>query len=151
MKLEATQIIPYVSYGLKVKSKRHFCKYGEETILKVNGIAFQDTAEIHYWQYEFVFDNDLKFANINEKGFKPILRPLSYLTKEIEVNGEKFVPHIKLGGRPNLKDYDIEYLSNHINDMSFGLIKQLIEWHFDVFGLIEKGLAIDFNETFTQK
>jgi hypothetical protein len=28
--------------------------------------------------------------------FKPILRPLSDLTKEIEVNGERFVPIIKI-------------------------------------------------------
>ena len=29
--------------------------------------------------------------------------------------------------------------------MSYGLVSKLIEWHFDVFGLIEKGLAIDIN------
>lgn len=95
-------------------------------------------------------DGTCVFADLveGEQGFESvmlILRPLSDLTKEIEHNGEKFVPHTKLGGRPNLTDYDIDYLSKKINVMSYGLITQLIEWHFDVFGLIEKGEAIDIN------
>ena len=69
-------------------------------------------------------------------GIKPILRPLSDLTKEIDVNGEKhqmwlLVPH-----------------GNSINDVfswQYKNIKTLFEWHFDVFGLIENGLAIDIN------
>ena len=96
---------------------------------------------------------------------KPILYPLSYLTKEIEVNGEKFVPIEWLRKNINKKlrfsdnrfmDYD-DGKSKNILHYSFydihsytidieevlQLIEKLYEWHFDIYGLIEKGLAID--------
>ena len=178
MELELKHLAPYLPYGLNILSKRHFCKYGEQTILEVNGIAFQDTADIPYWQYEFVYDNDLKFSNINKKGFKPMLRPISDLTKEIEVNGEKFVPLVEIIKHLNFKflRYEIKdnsldvvfdnkpqtkerfwfsnfkgtsfYCSN-MNKLMYkdiyGAMNKLFEWHFDVFGLIEKDLAIDIN------
>lgn len=38
---------------------------------------------------------------------------------------------------------------------NFGMIQRLIEWHFDVFGLIEKGLAVNYkiikNKNYTGK
>ena len=79
---------------------------------------------------------------INEDA-KPVLRPLSDLKKEIEVNGEKFVPIEKL---PIIGMEVLELES----DIKSGFIMQknyntLLEWHFDVFGLIDRGLAIDLN------
>ena len=86
---------------------------------------------------------------------KPILRPLSDLTKEIEVNGEKFVPMKKI-----LKEVGLNYPQECYNqdeawvlndgyralgEFSYRKIQLLFEWHFDVFGLIEQGLAIDIN------
>jgi len=123
--LTIKHLAPYLPYELKIR-----CGEMSHPIL-----TCADTNE---------FEIAVKEVFINS-AYKPILRPLSDLTKEIEVNGEKFVPHIKLGGRPNLKDYDIEYLSKNIDNMSYGLVSKLIEWHFDVFGLIEKNLAIDIN------
>jgi hypothetical protein len=87
---------------------------------------------------------------------KPILRPLSDLTKEIEVNGEKFVPMNILF---NCDEFDsiighssIEYANDFIksNDRlslcyDFYFWQKLLEWHFDIYGLIENGLAIDIN------
>lgn len=119
----------YLPYGLKIKTT-----HGWATMVTLNEWSVNGDCEESYC-YETEDTTD----------FKPILRPLSDLTKAIEVNGEKFVPHIKLGGRPNLKDYDIEYLSKHIDNMSFGLIQKLLEWHFDIYGLIENNLAIDIN------
>ena len=69
--------------------------------------------------------------------FKPILRPLSDLTKEIEVNGEKFVPIDRL---EDFIDFELGY-----ERVDYWKIQKMFEWHFDVFGLIKKGLAIDFN------
>jgi hypothetical protein len=92
--------------------------------------------------------------------FKPILRPLSDLFKEIEIKGDKFIPVELLDSESYPVDYfDVEmnfyeYLENwvdskekshHIQFIPFGFIQQLLEWHFDVFGLIEKGLAVDIN------
>lgn len=72
---------------------------------------------------------------------KPILRPLSDLTKEIEHNGERFVPVVNLGWN----SYDHILKSNICTTISYEYMVKLFEWHFDVFGLIEKGLAIDLN------
>lgn len=114
---------------------------------------------------------------------KPILRPLSDLTKEIEVNGEKFVPLKKIGkiyepdgdfedgafgwdaftGGDDYQDYyyaiekDLTYsiycgspndsfsyvIEN--NPLHYDSVQLLLEWHFDIYGLIEKDLVIDIN------
>ena len=84
-------------------------------------------------------------ADINDTTHKPILRPLSDLTKEIEIDGEKIV-------------ISNEYRSCRFNEMSTLkggsvilrsiMLKEydiILKYHFDIFGLIEKGLAIDIN------
>ena len=80
--------------------------------------------------------------------FKPILRPLSDLTKEIEVNGEKFVPIFELS------NYTIQQTENGKSGLEWNIIstfpyrdiQKLYEWHFDIHELIEKGEAIDINK-----
>ena len=73
--------------------------------------------------------------------YKPILRPLSEITKKIEHNGEKFVPN----------DMLLDYYGDNIQKElpiklnSFNLVMQLIYWHFDIAGLIDRGEAIDVN------
>jgi len=102
---------------------------------------------------------------------KPILRPLSDLTKEIEHNGEKFVPIIRMvkechftdtyelkffetrESRSKRKEYRVGYNSFkiywdiliYIDGMRHDYVQKLIEWHFDIYGLIDSGLAIDIN------
>jgi len=92
----------------------------------------------------------------------PYKRLLSDLTKEIEVNRENIKPLILLNeqfrgmskdlvpylyGNETLElDITTENYSQTIDLFDGYLITQkLFEWHFDVFGLIEKGLAIDIN------
>ena len=74
---------------------------------------------------------------------KPILRPLSDLTKEIEVGGERFVPVDKL------KMTQLEFLLT-FHRITLSDANKLFEWHFDVFGLIDAGLAIDINNLKTE-
>lgn len=88
--------------------------------------------------------------------FKPLLHPLSSLTKEIEHDGERFVPIKRIN-----KDGDvfIECGVNHCGkwylhffyadsdySISFSefenIIEKLYKWHIDIHGLIERGLAI---------
>lgn len=92
---------------------------------------------------------------------KPILRSLSDLAKEIEVNGEKFVPmnwfekninktinfYKPINENYNLSiDIETEDYSQTIDLFEGYLtVQKLYEWHFDIHGLIEKGLAIDIN------
>lgn len=136
--LELKHLAPYLPYGLTFywesldgSDKKH------PWVLKPENIAFA-----------------IDMQN------KPILRPLSDLTKEIEVNGEKFVPIDII--RKEDKDWFCiegdEYILREdiggggwigyitIERIPYWIIQQLFEWHFDVFGLIYKGLAIDINK-----
>lgn len=63
------------------------------------------------------------------------LRPLSDLTKEdIKAMGFK------------LWELDIEWIKNQgTNETPYGIIEYLLSKHYDVFGLIPAGLAIDIN------
>ena len=82
-------------------------------------------------------DDNFEIYNSDEYDYFPILRPLSDLPKEIEVNGEKLVT----------LDYFACFLEFEygINSIDYKYAQKLFEWHFDVFGLIDKGLAIDIN------
>ena len=111
----------------------------------------------------------LNWSNV----YQPILRPLSDLTKEIEHNGEKFIPALKLVELEekynNWKDtgpYDIRiitkpfgqvlkiskaerwvlYISlDEIERAKYYIVSQLIEWKFDIANLISKEEAINVN------
>lgn len=83
------------------------------------------------------------------KSVKPILHPLSNLTKEIEHDGEKFVPIDVIINHP-LSYYDdkgdaLISIQNYPEQLRIWTILILIEWHFNIAGLIEKGEAIDIN------
>ena len=110
----------------------------------------------------------------------PILHQLSDLTKEIEHNGEKFVPIVELAILVGFSKVDnncfidsgaflykiitndeIEFTFNKKHNCFYAFDKEvnqflcfnnqlksfqkLIEWHFDIAGLIESGEAIDVN------
>ena len=90
--------------------------------------------------------------------YKPILHPLSDLTKPIEHNGEKFVPidnieGLFIEGTEDLINQSIEAIEYFIENnffsrmeyLPFILIQKLIEWKFDLFGGIDSGDAIDVN------
>ena len=88
------------------------------------------------------------------KNCKPILRPLSDLSKEIEVNGEKFKPSFVLSrDYKNAEEFihliitekEEDYYKDILSHMPLCIAQKLFEYHFDVFGLIEKKLAIDIN------
>ena len=97
MKLEIKHLAPYLPYGLKVHHTKfiEFCK----TIERIDFLDYlsSECATFHS-------SMDYYFEDENECEIKPIFRPLSDLTKEIEHNGEKFVP--------------IEWLFNNLVDES---------------------------------
>lgn len=123
MELELKHLAAYLPYGLKVTKKD--------------------------WAKIFKMDNDGTTLNcvgidyILKVNAKPILRPLSYLTKE-EVNG--FSVGVRLQLR-HLINNEIELFDDEafLSRVSYYELDWLFERHFDVFGLIEKGLAIDIN------
>ena len=128
--MELKHIAPYLHYGLKVRL--HNGEIVTFTVLKLS-----------------------QFLR-GEIGIKPILRPLSDLTKEIEHNGERFVPIDVLNELLETNSIEIEmrgsgvYFTNVGRSVLFSLeeindiTQKLLEWKFDVFNRI--GIdAIDVN------
>lgn len=160
MKLELKHIVGYLPYGIPAKlSKKGIFNQDDEypnprtlELGIIKNISFwhpEITGQLHVSDtYSFDFDE------IDEVDI--VLRPLSDLTKEIEVNGEKFVPmgalcSIEVSEEEDFKLYGKipevwKYLSEtKIRYWDYWQVKKLYEWHFDIHGLIEKGLAIDIN------
>lgn len=69
------------------------------------------------------------------------LRPLSDLTKEIQYKGKRFIPVEEF----KAADYIFPLDEDNYNNLSYGIVKILLRWHFDIEELIEKGLAVDMN------
>lgn len=86
---------------------------------------------------------------------KPIVYPLLSLVKPFGKKDEKFIPIEKLSDLFNVElsmdSEDSFFFGNNesggiilsIEQLHFNMVEKLYEWHFDVHGLIEKGLAID--------
>lgn len=137
MELELKHLAAYLPYKLKTVN------FNAGTFLKEPLIS------------ELIPSNILRFVDGTTES-KILLRPLSDLTKEIEVNGEKLVPVnkiLEIFGR-SLKHLSTEYQVKALRafetdvitkELPYRYIEKLIEWHFDVFSLIPDGLAIDIN------
>ena len=125
MKLELKHLAPYLPYGLKMEL-----------------LNFPIGRHFRTLELDCGHDFNLYLQN---NWVRPILRPLSDLTKEIEVNGEKFVPTLEYS---YLRFEEISNYEGGENAMNFIQVREqniLLKLHFDIFGLIPQGLAIDIN------
>jgi hypothetical protein len=136
MKLELKHLAPYLPYGLKTK-------YILSDVIRLSSGQKDETRD------SLLTPDNVKFSLIY---CKPILRPLSDLTKEIEFKGEKIQFNYLLKtvsyGYLGLQPPDLKVIENRIRsgNLLFEDANRLFEYHFDVFGLIEEGLAIDINK-----
>ena len=87
-----------------------------------------------------------------ESGVLPILYPLSSLTETIWYEGKEINPidwledtYYTLSLHKECERLLEEGDYVWINHMSYLLIIHLCKWKIDIFGLIEKGLAVDVN------
>lgn len=126
MKLELKHLAPYLPYGITGQFNLNQIREDYKIELRTK-IMREDNVDFF-----------LKYC-------KPILRPLSDLTKD---NFELIYK-----GTDDNSDI-IKYLSEHINNgkghiaiqqIDYWRVVVLLKHHFDVFGLIDKGLAIDIN------
>jgi len=141
MELELKHLAPYLPYGFKL--------YGASDIWEMHSLGIEEICIANGLHIQTLSFNDCL------SDYSPILHPLSDLTKEIEHNGERFVPMFEL---VSLNHKTLSHLnSDGIITASKRLIKdvinqqlpylyfiKLLEWHFDVFNLIPN-LAIDIN------
>ena len=108
-------------YGLKVTVTGKSNVSGEHIYTLYS--AYSDTPVI-----EVVGESDFKTDK-----YKSICHPLSDLTKEIEHNGEMFIP-INYNAFKHDKESLLELMGGFANykSIKFGIIQKLIEWHFAV-------------------
>lgn len=91
-------------------------------------------------------------SQIDNSGKKMILRPLSDLTKEISHNGTRFVPKDEINQYTKTNADGTLYLlvggdywESCPLKWDYQTVEQLLSRHFDIYGLIGDGLAIDIN------
>jgi hypothetical protein len=114
-KLELKHLASYLPYGLKFKDS-----YADDV-----SIYTLSSNQLSHWESGHI------------KPFLPILRPLSQLTQEIEHNGERFVPMDLLA-----EDSCFYFDNKFVLAQPYWVIEKLLEWHFDIYGLIDNNLAI---------
>ena len=91
------------------------------------------------------FENLVKALRFWQDDFKLCLRNLSDLTKEIEHGGESFVPTVNLGWNTVTLSFSASNIKMAVDTLTLHEAQKLIEWKFDIAGLIDKGEAIDVN------
>lgn len=168
-KLTIDLLTPYLTHELKCEVK------GQDGKIYTDCELISIATKSGYEHLDFLDANDDMIAElcmIHVEDVKPLLRPLSDLTKEIEHNGEKFVAGLMLVD-PDKKDWgkmvceyyrpfrgmETEYIRvvheelgeiiainpKNAGHLPYNIFKHLLALHFDVFGLIPQGLAIDLN------
>lgn len=143
-KLTIEHLAPYLPYGLK------FAK-GENKYMEFQMYMANDNYIFSTNDYRYLYDE-----------VKPILHPLSDLTKEIEHNGRRVILTREINKRLyeiDKQDFGFRYLGlikhTHafefdgakmgIKALPYWVVNELISHHFDIYGLIDNGLAIDIN------
>lgn len=124
MKLELKHLSAYLPYGVRVLTTINI--EGRPVIGTLNAYCISDILDAYI-------------------GERLILHPMSDLTKEIEHNGEKFVPINEVDKHHNfslLRTYDLE---TDPTRYPYTVVQALLSWHFDIFNLIPSGLAVDVN------
>lgn len=124
------------------------CKYGSKIgLLK----------QVHVFKKYWIARCGIKHKGLkvfyNGIGLYPVLRPLSDLTKVIEHKGEKFVPIVELLKNSSFdtsKMSEEEIMSfvkvySNTDLIALNDLPLYLQWHFDLFGGIESGEAINVN------
>tara|TARA_R110000765_G_scaffold311691_1_gene404878 strand:- start:12 stop:446 length:435 start_codon:yes stop_codon:yes gene_type:complete len=139
--IELQHLAPYLPYKLN-----YFIDFedGDVAVYEMIGM-FTDSGEIYLDGYE---------TNLDSQNCKPILRPLSDLTEKVLKDIKKMMlvdfEYIDKDGIQSIHfpTGNISITSIHyeiVEECPLGFYNYLLKHHFDVFGLIEKGLAIDKN------
>lgn len=144
MKLELYHLAPYLPYQLRFVSEMDmpYDAFEKNPIWILDGVSE-------------LFGDYCLLTRQNRDAYaihlcKPLLRPLSDLTREIEHKGERFVPVDYLStygkhGHQMVKTFATSKESWNHYEIEYASLIQLIEWHFDVFGLLDSGLAHPLN------
>lgn len=140
-KLELKHLAPYLPYGLKIKTSNN----QGNVIRQIHGIDISEEFVLACGYINYIESDN--YYPYTLKSCKPILRPLSDLkNKDLDlwIEFSEKIDEISV-------DYLIDSLVNksfYSKDihLAFKIYEVLFEMHFDVFGLINKGLAISYSD-----
>ena len=136
MKLEIRHLTSYLPYGLNIKDVKHGSVF--------EALHFITTPNQDFSLFKGNFDQ-----LINDKYLKPVLFPLSSLTKEITINGKTFVPKkLILDSAKFHSEVPICVIDNDYRLWNVFEYEILLSLKFDIYNLIEKGLAEPVTEDF---
>lgn len=112
-----------------------------EDVLKVGEIRYIKFTKSSIWMGIGQSLHNCKSFDIGDN-FKPIVRPCSHLTKEIDVDGERFVPSKIL--YPMFGDEEAEYMAGQLvsnldpGTWPLNMANQLARWGFDIFNWLNR-------------
>lgn len=158
-KLTIEHLAPYLPYSLRLRVPEIHDKFECRLVISNNTVSML---------------GGLNISEAISHNAKPVLRPLSDLTKPIAVEGyndwKEFYPLKELTAneqdRKRIHHYGVRkillgeladaydktgrvilpvWISN-VGLNRYEVVKMLYRWHFDVFGLHSKGLCIYYNE-----
>ena len=136
MKLEIKYLASYLPYGLNIKDVKHGSVF--------EALHFITTPNQDFSLFKGNFDQ-----LINDKYLKPVLFPLSSLTKEITINGKNFMPKkLILDSAKFHSEVPICVIDNDYRLWNVFEYEILLSLKFDIYNLIEKGLAEPVTEDF---
>lgn len=154
MKLELKHLTPYLPYGINVKYKgivngKELGKWDREN----KDLEFFDEPETP--KPDEVIDWKMGLIKKTETYLEKWILRIGNGHKYIHPNSFGKEAFLLLHSLSKLTDEQIGELENHHNfsmmhyseiktdptRYPFTIVEKLFEWHFDVFGLIEKGLA----------
>jgi len=156
MKLELKHLAPYLPYELKIAI--------EVAILETDSfnLNLENISEVLLYQKKPVLrplDDLVKEITHNGQKFVPIVELLKseHPSWEEEKKGTRYaeIEHGQTGTRYfalytnqatfSFKLHKYEFNTNR-NEIEYWIMQKLLEWHFDVFNLIEQNLAVDLNK-----
>lgn len=134
----------FLSFSLPFKLKCQVTDKGNITISELNAVYSDGTCTFHH-----LVESDKGFSDV-----KPILRPLSDLSIEIEHNGEKLIPITKIleqscfdTSKMTYKE-QCSYIKGFVDPLELLVLQDailLLKWNFDIAGLIDKNEAVDYH------
>jgi hypothetical protein len=149
MQLDFIHLAAYLPYSLKVfsgDSKEVYTLIGVEN--NYGKIHYSRTIQIHG-------EDRLRRYQQNIKYCKPILKRLEFLSSEFSLYASKIMTIHEENHKTTSKQVIQHQLLSLVNaNLSIDyrmskthkwIVDLLLKWHFDIFGLIDKELAVDAN------
>lgn len=142
MKLEIKHLASYLPYSLKVMMEGKKCNVAWMSTKHIAVIRPNILGEIKKIKWEY--------AHLN---IRPILKHIETLTIEEKIDvwgsSKTYVGKSVIDSKDGFYDnwiLPLKYIKDHgYDDVNYRTINRLLSKKIDMFGLIEKGLAIDIN------